>query len=194
LAAAGVDRVSRHGTPDGAPIGGSPIGAAIAPLPAGAAEPLSAMHRASFPEDPWDAEALERILGLFGAFGYLAWQDDTPAGFVVARDLGGEVEVLSLGVLPQWRRQGIGRRLIDAVVAEAARRRAASLVLEVATENQAARGLYAAMGFIQVGRRPRYYRRTDGRADALILRCGISGAIGAPPQANPGGVKLPDRD
>lgn len=145
----------------------------IAPAPAGAALPLSAMHRACFPEDPWDAAALERILALSGGFGYLAWRGDIPTGFILARDLGGEVEILSLGVLPRWRRRDIGQALLDAVVAEAERRRARSLVLEVAIENEAARALYAAAGFVQVGRRPRYYRSTGGRTDALILRRGI---------------------
>jgi len=157
--------VRRRGAPVIAPV--------IAPAPTGAALPLSAMHRACFPEDPWDAAALERILALAGGFGYLACRGDAPAGFILARDLGGEVEILSLGVLPRWRRRNIGRRLLDAVVAEAERRCASSLVLEVATENEAARGLYAAAGFVQVGRRPRYYRSTGGRADALILRRGI---------------------
>jgi ribosomal-protein-alanine N-acetyltransferase len=151
------------------------IAPVIVPLPAGAAAPLSAMHLAAFPEDPWDAAALERILALSGGFGYLAWLGDTPAGFILARDLGGEVEVLSLGVLPGWRRRGIGRALLGRVVTEAQRRRAGSLVLEVATENDPARELYAACGFAQVGRRPRYYRRADGRADALILRRAVTG-------------------
>jgi ribosomal-protein-alanine N-acetyltransferase len=146
-------------------------------MPAGADLALAEMHRACFPEDPWDAESLGRILALAGAFGCLAWQGDTPAGFVLARDLGGEVEILSLGVLPQCRRRGIGRALLLSVVAEAERRLAGSLVLEVATENEAARQLYSAFGFIQVGRRPRYYRRSGGRADALILRCAISNGV-----------------
>jgi ribosomal-protein-alanine N-acetyltransferase len=149
----------------------------VTPIPAGAAVPLSAMHRAAFPEDPWDAAALERIFALSGGFGYLAWQgdppDDSPAGFILARDLGGEVEILSVGVLPEWRRQGIGRALMAAVVAQAERLRAGSLVLEVATENEAALRLYAGFGFVPVGRRPRYYRRIGGRSDALILRRGI---------------------
>ena len=154
----------------------APVVAAITvPLPAGAAVPLSVMHRAAFPEDPWDAAALERILALSGGFGYLAWQEGSPAGFILARDLGGEVEILSLGVLSARRRRGIGRALLDSVVAEAQRRRAGSLVLEVATENDAAGRLYAACGFVQVGRRPRYYRRADGRADALILRRAVTG-------------------
>ena len=61
----------------------------VAVIPDGAAGPLAEMHGACFPEDPWDAEALGRILALTGAFGCLAWDGDTPAGFVLARDLGG---------------------------------------------------------------------------------------------------------
>lgn len=149
----------------------------ITPVPANAAVPLAGMHGACFPDEPWDAATLERILALAGGFGYLGWQGHSLAGFILARDLGGgEAELLSLGVLPQWRRQGFGRALIDAVVAEAERRDLGSIVLEVATENTAARRLYVAGGFIQVGRRPRYYQRsTGGRSDALIMRRGITG-------------------
>jgi len=135
--------------------------------------PLAAMHLACFPDDPWDAEALARILALSGGFGYLAWQGEDPAGFILARDLGEEVEVLSLGVLPAWRRRGIGGALLDAVVAEAGHRRIGSVVLEVAADNVPARHLYADRNFNTAGRRPRYYHRTDGSADALILRLGI---------------------
>ena len=148
-------------------------------VPAGAALPLAAMHRACFPDDPWDAAALERILALSGRFGYLAWQGDRPTGFILARDLGDEVEILSLGVLPEWRRHGIGRALLAALVAEAGRRGIAAIVLEVAADNAPARGLYVGFGFVQAGRRPRYYRRPGATADALILRRGIIGEAAA---------------
>ena len=147
---------------------------AITPLPAGAAEPLALLHAGCFPEDPWDAEALGRILGLSGGFGFVAWQGDMPVGFALARDLGGEGEILSLGVLPDCRRLGVGRLLLRAVTDEAARRRLPSIVLEVADDNTAARALYADAGFIAVGRRPRYYRRSGETVDALILRCSVN--------------------
>lgn len=142
----------------------------ITPLPAGAGEPLAIMHRACFPDDPWDAEALARVMSLSGSFGFLAWRLAEPGGFILARDLGGEVEVLSFGVLPGLRRRGIGRGLLDAVAEEAVRRRAGSIVLEVAADNDPARRLYGDCGFRPVGRRPRYYRRAGSAADALILR------------------------
>jgi ribosomal-protein-alanine N-acetyltransferase len=147
----------------------------IGSLPAGAAVPLAVMHAACFPAEPWDAEALARILDLAGAFGLLAWQGEEPAGFAVARDLGDEVEILTIGVLPGYRGQGHGGALLAAVATEAARCGAGSLVLEVAETNIAARALYRGFGFTQVGRRPAYYRSEAGAEDGLILRCDVSG-------------------
>jgi len=150
------------------------VSCAITPLPASAAEPLAVLHAGCFPEDPWDAEALARILGLSGGFGFVAWQHELPGGFALARDLGSEGEILSLGVLPDCRRLGIGRLLLRAVIDEAARRGLPSIVLEVADDNAAARGLYASAGFVAVGRRPRYYRRDGETIDALLLRCPVN--------------------
>ena len=107
-----------------------------------------------------------------GAFGWLAWENDAPVGFVLVRDLGAECEILSLGVVPDHRRRGIGS---DAAVggdtAEARRRDARRRwCSKWRSTTIAANALYAALGFVPVGRRQHYYRRPDGRADALILR------------------------
>lgn len=145
------------------------------PLPPGDTESLAALHRACFPEDPWDGAALATILAMPGSFGYLASEGDAAGGFLLARDLGDEIEILSVGVMPPSRRRGLGRRLIDALFAEAARRGRDSIVLEVAIGNTPARRLYTASGFAVVGRRKGYYRTADGAADALILRGAVSG-------------------
>ena len=142
----------------------------VSPIPHRAAVPLSLLHRACFPDEPWDADALERILMLSGAFGFCTWEANLPVGFVLARDLGGETEILSIGVIPECRRRGIGRALLGAILVEAERRGGDSVVLEVAADNDPARRLYTGFGFVAVGRRPRYYSRGSGLADALILR------------------------
>lgn len=142
----------------------------ITPIPEGASVPLAILHRACFPDDPWEAGALARIMALSGGFGWLAWEDCKPAGFILVRDLGNECEILSLGVAPYWRRRGIAKELLGAAIGEAQNRELLSLVLEVAVDNDAARDLYHAAGFVTVGRRARYYARPDGRIDALILR------------------------
>lgn len=151
----------------------------ITPIPEGAVEALAILHCACFPDDPWEAGALARIMALSGGFGWLAWEDQDPAGFILVRDLGNECEILSLGVAPRWRRRGLAQALLATTVAAATHRRLPSVVLEVAIDNDAARDLYAAAGFVAVGRRARYYRRPDGRADALILRLAL------PPSSSP---------
>ena len=116
---------------------------------------------------------MARLVALTGSFGWIAREDGAAAGFILVRDLGNECEILSLGVLPRWRRRGIARKLLAAAIGETRERGLPSLVLEVATDNDAAAALYAALGFGAVGRRPRYYRRPDGRADAMILRLNL---------------------
>ena len=146
----------------------------IAPIPEGAVEALAILHRECFPDDPWEAGALARIMALSGGFGWIAWEEEDPAAFILVRDLGNECEILSLGVAPRWRRRGIARDLLATTTGESVRRGLPSIVLEVAVDNEPAHDLYATAGFIAVGRRARYYRRPGGRVDALILRLNLS--------------------
>ena len=136
----------------------------------GAASPISVLHRACFPEDPWDAGAIEQIMGIPGFFGRVGWAKTAPVGFALALALGEEAEIVSLGVLPSHRQRGIGSAILDAVCGEARLRGAERVVLEMATDNEAARALYAGRGFTVVGRRRNYYRRAERLVDALRLR------------------------
>jgi ribosomal-protein-alanine N-acetyltransferase len=140
------------------------------------ADPLALLHSACFPEDPWGPSAIAEILGITGCFGRIVWEDETPAGFALALDLRKECEIVSIGVLPERRRGGLGAALLDALCVEARLHAAESIVLEVAIDNAAARALYAGRGFIPVGRRQNYYRRTRNSADALVLRLALAAA------------------
>ena len=113
---------------------------------------------------------MAKVLAIAGFFGRMAWEDGQLAGFALALDLGGECEILSLGVLPRLRRAGIGSALLGSVCEEALQRGAQCIFLEVGADNTAARALYAAQGFAQISRRLNYYRRTAGLVDALVLR------------------------
>lgn len=134
------------------------------------AAPLSTLHGVCFPDDPWDVSAIVEIMGIPGFFGQLAWKEEKPAGFVLALDLGGECELLSLGVVPEQRRSGIGSMLLQSTCAVARLRGAASIVFEVAEDNATARALYSKHGFAELGRRRHYYSRGRNAIDALILR------------------------
>lgn len=93
-----------------------------------------------------------------------------PIGFSLARVIGGECEILSIGVKPNAQRQGVGRAILEATNLYAYERGAKSTVLEVAKDNAAAISLYCSLGFKAVGNRQAYYVRNGNRVDALILR------------------------
>jgi [ribosomal protein S18]-alanine N-acetyltransferase len=148
----------------------------IEPMSWAAAGPISELHRACFPEDPWDVGAITQIMGMPGFFGRIGWEEGGPVGFALALDLRKETEILSLGVLRDYRRTGIGSALLNAVCLEAQVRAAECVVLEVAVDNAAARALYAVCGFTAVGHRPNYYRNVGSLADGLILRRTLAAA------------------
>jgi len=131
---------------------------------------VSALHRACFPEDPWNLAAIAEIMNITGFFGQIAWVDDTPAGFAMALYLGQDCEILSLGVLPHRRREGIGSALLDLICSDGCVRGAERIVLEVAVHNSAALSLYTGRGFVPVGHRRNYYRQTSRLGDALVLQ------------------------
>jgi ribosomal protein S18 acetylase RimI-like enzyme len=88
-------------------------------------------------------------------------------GFASAQLLVDDAHVLRLAVVPDARRQGVGRQLLDGLVGWAVEVGAAAVVLEVRAGNVAARTLYAAAGFVEDGLRRGYY--PDGE-DAALLR------------------------
>lgn len=93
-----------------------------------------------------------------------------PHGFALSRVIADEAELLTLASDPDHRRQGIAKRLLGEVEIAVATRGARYQFLEVASDNAAARTLYAKAGYAQTGRRAGYYLRPDGsRADALTL-------------------------
>jgi ribosomal-protein-alanine N-acetyltransferase len=131
---------------------------------------LAELHGRCFPDDPWDAEAINAIAAMPGFFGRLAWLADETAGLALALDLGEDCEILALGVRPQQRREGIGRALLQSLCREARQRGRRAVLLEVAADNVGARALYDSAGFRVIGRRGNYYRRGGQSVDALVLR------------------------
>ena len=122
---------------------------------------MAAIHAAAFPSgDRWDMTAMADLLAMPGALGCI----DARGGFILARSAGGEAEILALAVLPEARRCGLGRALLDCVLA---RTGGSPVFLEVAADNAAAMALYLAAGFAECGRRRDYYA---GGRDALVLR------------------------
>jgi ribosomal-protein-alanine acetyltransferase len=89
------------------------------------------------------------------------------AGFIVSRVVAGELHVNNVAVRPEFRRQGLAARLLEAVLTQGRRSGAKIAFLEVRAGNVAAQGLYRRCGFQVTGRRRRYYR--EPAEDALLM-------------------------
>jgi len=93
-------------------------------------------------------------------------------GFLVARRVVSEWELENIVVAPEARRMGWGRRLLDALVAHAAKTNSEFVFLEVRESNGAARGLYDRAGFRETGRRKSYYASPP--EDAILYGLSLS--------------------
>lgn len=80
---------------------------------------------------------------------------------------GAQADIQTLAVQKTERGQGIGQRILDGLLAEASRRGAGQVFLEVRADNPAAIALYRSRGFDEISRRRRYYQ-PDG-VDAIVM-------------------------
>ena len=147
----------------------------LVPAQPGDAAAMTALQAAAF-DAPWPEADITQILTSTGGFGVVARDGDQPsAGFILARSIAGEAEILTLAVDPARRRSGIARALLAAAIGLAQESGAATMFLEVADDNAAALGLYASAGFSEAGRRRGYYRRAGGPPiDARVLRLDLN--------------------
>lgn len=140
----------------------------IEAVDAHACELLATLHAQAF-DKAWSAAEIAKMLENQAVFALLA-QDDEPQGFVMVWAAAGDGEILTLAVAPSARRRGIGVALVEAASAAALLRGADSMHLEVAENNEAARALYAKLGYAEAGRRRDYYATADGWIDAIVMR------------------------
>jgi ribosomal-protein-alanine N-acetyltransferase len=82
----------------------------------------------------------------------------------------GECHILNVCVAPDCQGRGLGRLMVDRLIAIAKRNKVSIAFLEVRVSNERAFGLYSGMGFNEIGRREDYYPAPGGgRESALVL-------------------------
>lgn len=131
------------------------------------------IERASF-SVPWSEGAFRTVMRRRDARLIVADRSGEVVGYAAVWFAADEGELGDLAVHPERRREGVGTRLLEAVVAEARRREIRQLFLQVRESNSGALRLYRGAGFHRVGRRPRYYRSPT--EDALVLVRPVSAA------------------
>ncbi len=102
-----------------------------------------------------------------GSLTLVAEDQGKPVGFIIVRREAGRYgHVITIDVLPERRRQGIGSHLMAEAESWLARRGARMVYLETAANNLAAIDFYRKLGYVEAGRIAGYYQ---GRLDALRM-------------------------
>ncbi|NNM77194.1 GNAT family N-acetyltransferase [Sphingomonas sp. ID1715] len=128
------------------------------------ADVMIAMEDAFDPQygEAWTEAQCAGVLGMVGSWLLVARAGDEPAGFALLRKVAGEAELLLIAVRDRFRRQGVGRTLLNQAIADAGASGVETLHLEVRDGNPAVL-LYREAGFVQVGSRRGYYRGRTGK-------------------------------
>lgn len=140
---------------------------------------LAALHEQCFPSgERWDQAAMTGLLTAPGCFACVATggPEDRPSGMALVRIAADEAELLTIGVVPEVRRQGVADRLLTELVATVVARGVVRLFLDVSVANTPALALYHARGFVEVGRRRRYY---PDESDAVVMTRVLAGLSAA---------------
>lgn len=128
--------------------------AVLADVPA-----VTTLEATTFGADAWSADSVRAELTGERRTAVVACDPDV-VGYAVSLAAADVVDLQRIVVAPSHRRQGLGRRLLDAVAPEG------RVLLEVGAGNTAARAFYAGKGFLEIARRRGYYR--DG-SDAVVM-------------------------
>lgn len=138
----------------------------IRPMELGDVRAVAALDAVCTPT-PWAPETF--LAEISNPIGYyrVAEQDGVVVGYLGAHVVLDEAHVVTVGVDPRARRQGIGERLLVDALQHAIGMSCHRVTLEVREHNSAAQALYRKYGFVPVSRRPRYY--SDNGEDAIVM-------------------------
>lgn len=131
---------------------------------------VSEIEAISNPE-PWTYSDFEDSLAKEdGTTVLLVAEDIDVIGYLVLYTASGESEIVTIAVSPEARRKGVGRRLIDEVIAFSKKSSIyiEEINLEVRLSNEPAIKLYESVGFSVVGKRPNFY--SNPKEDALLMK------------------------
>ena len=129
---------------------------------------LAAIHFECFPHY-WNVDAFNDFFGVEGTFALLA-ETSEPVGMIVYRMHGDDADIMTMGVKPAGRRQGIAAALLQKALSHCQSLGAKSMFLDVEEGNAPAITLYEKHGFTLIRRRKNYYRQKDGTCtDALVM-------------------------
>ena len=122
-------------------------------------ELFAALEAEVFSEDPWTPSMIAEELSSPASRYWIATDDSGDVvGYGGAKVGGDQADVMTIGVRAHARGQGIGAMILDALLAWSREAGAREIFLDVRPSNEGAIHLYETRGFVEIGRRPRYFR------------------------------------
>lgn len=118
--------------------------------------------------DPWSENSISSELKNPLSLWLVGTVENQVVGYIGSQSVQGEADVMNIAVHPEFRRKGIAKTLLLALIDKLKTNGVSSLTLEVRASNTAAIALYQQLEFRQVGCRPCYYRHP--KEDAIIMR------------------------
>ena len=119
--------------------------------------------------EPWSEKSLS-LLTEGENFGVVALLDGDVAAYGGMTCVLDEGAVTNIATLPEYRRLGLGRAVLEKMLDEAQKRGIAVVFLEVRASNEAARGLYLSEGFEECGVRKGFYRHPTEDAVQMVYQ------------------------
>ena len=120
---------------------------------------FAALEAEVFAEDPWTPYMIAEELSSPASRYWIATDESGDVvGYGGVKVGGDQADVMTIGVRPHARGQGIGATILDELLAWSREAGACEIFLDVRPSNEGAIGLYESRGFVEIGRRPRYFR------------------------------------
>ncbi len=116
--------------------------------------------------EPWSKNAFFQSISAEDTYFRIADNNGTPAGYYVAGNICDEVNLYTIAVTPDCRKQGIGKALLCDLIDSAKNDNAVFVSLEVRESNENAKKLYESLQFECIGKRTSFYRKPT--EDALL--------------------------
>ncbi|CAN2217154.1 RimI Acetyltransferases [Candidatus Nanopelagicaceae bacterium] len=136
---------------------------------------LATYEKELFPYSPWSTSQFKEEFAGIPATRFISVAEDenTIVGYcgVFVPAPGIEADILTVAVLPAYRRRGIAKEFMRQIEAYAVEREASAIMLEVELSNESAIKLYESLGYMKISVRMDYYG--PGK-DAHVMRKGLS--------------------
>lgn len=134
------------------------------------ADVLYELELICFPDDPWSYDSFIVPFKSDISAVYAVKSGEAIIAYSIVNMIEDEAEILNFAVIPEMRKQGIGRMLLSGIIESCRNNGIENFYLEVRESNVPAIRLYESFGFEKYNFRKNYYRNPTENAVLMSLR------------------------